>query len=92
MQKCANWYLANEMPDICIHECLPGEAVRAIIPYEEKAPASNLSPSFPASTSTFPLENNHIGDQTFNTAHNNSYIQQIQVEMSITILKQFSLG
>lgn len=33
---------------------LPGEAVRAIIPYDENPPASNFIPSFPASTSTFP--------------------------------------
>lgn len=33
---------------------LPGEAVRAIVPYDENPPASNFIPSFPASTSTFP--------------------------------------
>jgi len=44
---------------------LPGEAVRAMIPYEEKAPASNFIPSFPASTSTFPLENRSHWRQDF---------------------------
>lgn len=45
---------------------LPGEAVRAIIPYDENPPDSNFIPSFPASTSTFPCrkqKKSNIGER-----------------------------